>query len=321
MPPRLTKLQKERLGRLEGALRKAVVTGDYPSARNITADIQSVLRTTGHETRLMQAKSWLFEAALMAGEVDLAIQGFIGVRGKTSRRTRVYLEATALLALCYIRKGDLVKAEPLIAEVLRDDKHIKNLQRRREFHRRIIQRFDEEGALSVLVGRGREDLNPDEIHEEAVKFVQTKSEDEIFAHIGENVPREVVDFILKVDQLSRNQLLAKDIRYLPAPGDLVKKSTVGRNVFGSFKRVLYRSLCDPESDIYKAWSKGMGAVLSGKYIAFAVVAALYGSGLGYKALAVSATALVMKFGIEVFCEQYRPVGVMETGSKKRRKGV
>jgi hypothetical protein len=34
-------------------------------------------------------------------------------------------------------------------------------------------------------------------------------------------------------------------------------------------------------------------------------------GIGIKALAVSATALVIKFGIEVYCDRYRPEFVME----------
>lgn len=83
------------------------------------------------------------------------------------------------------------------------------------------------------------------------------------------------------------------------------------------KRVLWRSLCDPENDIYKAWfEKGMGIVLSKKYIAIALVASLSGSGLGYKALAVSTTALAMKFGIEVFCERFQPEGIMDTRPKR-----
>src|SRR5262245_23460823 len=115
-PPPLTQVQKERLSRLEPALREAAGRGDHSAAKGFAADIQPVLRRTGHETRLMQAKNWLFEAALVAGELDTAKAGFIGVRAKTNSKTRVYLEATALLALCFIREGVLDKAEPLMAE-------------------------------------------------------------------------------------------------------------------------------------------------------------------------------------------------------------
>ena len=141
------------------------------------------------------------------------------------------------------------------------------------------------------------------------------TEDEIFEYLGQSVPPEVVGFIVKVDQLARKQLSVKEVHYLPAPRELVKKSAVGRTVFGATKRVLWRSLCDPESDIYKAWfEKGMGFVLSGKFVAGALIAAAAGQGLGYKALVVSMTAMAMKFGIEVFCDRYQPEGIMDARS-------
>src|SRR6185312_4389814 len=81
-PPVLTLDQKNRLHILEPALRKAVRLGDYNSARRITGEIQVVLRASGHETRLMQAKAWLFESAMEAGELDIAESGFVGIRRK-----------------------------------------------------------------------------------------------------------------------------------------------------------------------------------------------------------------------------------------------
>jgi hypothetical protein len=54
---------------------------------------------------------------------------------------------------------------------------------------------------------------------------------------------------------------------------------------------LWRSLCDPKSDVYKAWvGEGLGAVLNKKVIGFAVVAAFADLGIGLKALAVPAAA-------------------------------
>jgi len=71
-------------------------------------------------------------------------------------------------------------------------------------------------------------------------------------------------------------------------------------------------LCDPESDIYKAWfSSGLNFVLEKRYLGAAIAAAFLNIGVGIKALAVSATALVMKFGIEVYCERFKPDLLME----------
>src|SRR5229473_6082835 len=111
-PLPLTENQKQRLHALEPELRNASRLGDYSTARRITAEIQALLRPTRHETRLQQAKAWLFEAAMEAGDLNTAELGFIGVRKKTTPGTRIYLEATALLAICYLRKDRLDLAEP-----------------------------------------------------------------------------------------------------------------------------------------------------------------------------------------------------------------
>src|SRR5579875_464880 len=77
--PRLTSNQKKRLKVIEPALRQAALSGDFESAKLHAAELQSLLRPTGHEARLMQAKNWLFEAAMGAGHLDLAESGFMGV--------------------------------------------------------------------------------------------------------------------------------------------------------------------------------------------------------------------------------------------------
>jgi hypothetical protein len=51
--------------------------------------------------------------------------------------------------------------------------------------------------------------------------------------------------------------------------------------------------------------------LDRKYYAIAVSAMLVDLGIGIKALAVSATALVIKFGLEVYCDRFKPDFVMD----------
>ncbi len=223
----------------------------------------------------------------------------------------MYLEATALLALCHIREGALDKAEPYIAEVLRDDKYIRSKRKRREFHKQVIRRFDEEGALAILREQGFESLDVDEIHEEAGKLLQIATEDEMYIKIADAVPNEVVDFIKKIDKLAKNQLPPADVKYLPPSPDYLEKRDLGRTIFSSVRRVIWSSLCDSESEVYKLWSSGaVAAVFDKKYIAGAVTAALIGQSLGYKMLAVTFTALVMKLGIDMFCEIYHPENIM-----------
>lgn len=310
-PPNLTDLQKEKLNRLEPALRNAAKKGDYNSAKRIAQDIQIVLRPTGHETRLMQAKNWLFEAALEAGEITIAKSGFIGTRKRASKYTRVYLEATALLAVCHLRCNEIDEAEPLMAEVLKNETYIKSEKRRREFRLNVIERFEEEGALASFRGKYNENFDPKELQNDAGKLIQTENEDQIFTILGKHVPQETKNIILRIELFSRKQLPAKDIKLLADPRDRINDEDLGRTVFSSVKRVLWRSLCDPESEIYKVWyNKGMGLVLNKFYLATAMGTILNDLGLGLKAIAVPFLAMVIKFGIEVYCDKYIPIGIM-----------
>lgn len=266
-PPNLTKEQIEKLSRLEPALRQSAKIGDYQKAKSIAHDIQNVLRPTGHETRLMQAKNWLFEAALESGEINVAKTGFIGIRKKTSKFTRVHLESTTLLAICYLRLNEIEKAEPLMAEVLKNEYVIKSEKRRRQFRLNIIQRFEEEAALASYRGKYRETFDAQTLQNEAGKLIQTENEDQIFTILGKHSPPETKTVILRIEQFSRKQLPKGDLKLLPDPRDRIKDEEVGRTVFSSVKRVLWRSFCDPSSEIYQAWfHKGMGLVLNRFYI-------------------------------------------------------
>lgn len=310
-PSRLTADQLEKLHILEPALRSAALAADYKSAQKCAAEVQSILRATGHETRLMQSKVWLFEAAMEAGNLDVAEAGFVGVRAKCSKGTRLHLEATALLAICYLRQKKLGSAEPLVAQVL-NSRNIKSESRRRQFIRSIVSRFEEEGLLGTLVGQRVDRLDPNEIEDLAAALVRTKNEDEILFEMGSALPPESAAFLLKVDTMAKRGLTRKEVLYLPGEAQIMEKAELGRTTFNSFKRVLWNSFCNPTSDIYKAWfSGGLNRVLERKYIGLAVAAALAHLGIGIKALAVSAVALVMKFGIEVYCDRFRPEFIME----------
>ena len=309
-PPKLTPDQLKRLRLLEPALQSAASCGDYEVAKSYTLEIQTLLRVTGHETRLMQAKAWCFEAAMEAGQLDVAELGFIGVRGKTSDRSRIHLEATALLAICYLRQKKLAQAEPLIAAVLKS-KNIKSEPGRRRFLQQMVARFEEEGLLGALAEHQPEKLDPGELEELAGQLIRTKNEDEILYQMGASLPPESIAFLLKVDSIAKRGLTTKEVLYLPGEAQILEKAELGRTTFRSLKRVLWNSLCDPQSDVYKAWyNNGLGCVLDKKYIGSAVAAMLLNLGIGIKAIAVSVVALIIKIGIEVYCDRYKPEFVM-----------
>lgn len=313
-PPALTDKQKSHLARLEPVLRDAARRGDYETARLIAAEVQDVLRPTGHETRLMQAKNWLFEAAMEAGKISsVAIPGFVGVRKKTTPRTRVYLEATALLAVCHLRLDQPENAEPFIAEsIQRLDANIQSPKRRAQFRRRMIDRFEAEWVLATLrVAKPFEAMDPGQVETEAGRLVATIGEDELMEALGRSVPVELVERIFRVYDFARSQVPSAEQKYLPSPKDRRKQKEVGRTVFDAAKQVVWRSLCDPKNDVYKLWfESGVQAVVNKKVVGGAVVAALGGLTIGWFALAAALTAMIFKVGLDVFCEVSKPQGLM-----------
>ncbi len=260
---------------------------------------------------------------MTAGEVDFAISGFKGIIVSTRKGTRVHLEATSLLAVCYLRKGDIESSKPLIREVLTDEKSITSSTGRKEFRRRIVGRFEEEAALASLRNCGVEKMDPQTVQDEAGQLIARMNEDEIFQYFGDAIPEHTIHLLFDLDSFSQKLLPQEDRKLLPSPEQKVERREVGKTIFLSIQRVLWDSLCSPDSDIYKAWfSNGLGFVLDKKFISTAVISALSGFGIGIKALAVSATALIIKFGIEVYCHRFQPSDIMSAretrGSYQRR---
>ncbi|MEP2777242.1 MAG: hypothetical protein ABJQ29_01785 [Luteolibacter sp.] len=272
-PPNLTEVQKKRLGYLEPRLRKAVQLRDYKLAKTIAFDIQSLLRTSGHETRLMQSKNWLYEAAIEAEEYETAERGLKAIRKKMRPNTRVHLEATALLAICLLRQGKTALSEPFMAEVLDNVSVIRSESKRAEFRRHMIQRFEEEGVLNAVKDSAPKEY-PDAkaVQDEAGYLLfQNASDEELFRRIGIASPPEAALIILKIDDFSRKRLPLHEVKLLPSPDDMKKQERVGTTVAEALKRRLYAAMCDKDSEIYQAWVKeGLGAVLNKLYIGGAV---------------------------------------------------
>lgn len=310
-PRKFTTEELDQLRIYESNLTKAAKSGDYAAAKQMLVELQPFLRRIGNETRLQKNKALLFESAMNAGIIDTAIMGFIGVRKKTAKRTKIHLQATALQAICYLRKREIDKAEPLIAFVIEHKKYIKSDSTRREFVSKIVQRFEEETAFASLHDAGSDSIAPETIQKNAGELLKEFTEDELFAELGKSVPPSTVAVILRIDNLARKQLEASEIKYLSDPNDVKSQRHVGKTVFGSIKRVLWKSLCDLNSEVYKAWHNGgMKLVLSKFYIGTAIATVLASHGANLSHLLVVTTALVIRFGIDVYCERYRPEDIM-----------
>lgn len=308
----LTDKQKARLKILEPKLEIAISQRDYKAAKALVVDIQDILRATGHHIRICQSKNRLFELAIELEDFDFAITGLKSTLKILNRNTRIHLETTSLLAVCYLRLQEVEKAKPYIKEVLTNQTVIKSQRTRETFHSEIISRFNEEIALCSLKSSTKPTYDEKEVEKEVSRIIQTLSEDEIFSQIGQSSPKETKHLIFLVHDFATRQLPSAERLALPSPEQKTKDTEVGVTVFQSLKRVLYRSLCHKDSEIYRAWfNNGMHFVLSKGYISSAVLSTLANLGIGVKMIAASIIALIMKFGIEVYCEKFRPIGLME----------
>lgn len=313
---KLSALQVEslnlRLGRLATQFKKAIQNKNITDAKIVISDLQQVLRTLGKTTRLVEFKNQLFELALEEQDYDFAINGFLSNRTLVNDATRLHLESTALLAIAYLRKNEIEKAKPFIREVLQNKKVIKTDATREKFNKEIIARFDEECALASLKSNNKIEVNIDDLHSEVIKAINTLTDEQLYIAIGKTLPKLTKDLLFEVDKFSKNQLTYKEQKMLPSPEELIKDEPAGRTVFTAFKRVVYKSLCDPTSEVYKAWySNAVGSVVDKKYITAAVALALSGQNIGLTALVISVAALVLRFGLDIYCERYKPAAVTE----------
>ncbi|MCP1466578.1 hypothetical protein [Pseudomonas sp. S3E17] len=309
-PPPLTKYQTNKLAVLEPRLKLCVRSANLDLAKQITAEIQLLLRPTGHEVRLLQSKNWLFETAMEANSILFAKLGFEGVMKKSSEGTRLNLEATSLLAICYLREKNLIKARELIIKAIRNIGNIKSDERRKQFHKRLIERLEEESILVGLQTEGEAPLDISKVNQEAINLIMSKNEDQILIEMGKAVPKDSIDILKEVRDTYQLNLPKPDVKFLPPPLTEETKLELGKRASSALKRVAWRAICNPESEVYKAWSQGLSVVYDKKYIAGAIVTSFSSFSISATMIAASAVALAIKFGVEVFCETFVPSGLM-----------
>lgn len=316
--PKLTDKQKERLTVLEPKLKVAISEKDYPTAKSLIADLQTLLRPTKNYNRLIKSKNAFYELALDVNKTDVAISGLISNRKEVRKTTRLYLEATAILAICYLRKEEIENAKPLIREVLTNDDIIKTERTRKLFRIEIVERFNEETALYSLKNKDIEEFTQEELEKEVVYLLtNNKSESELYLSIGRAVPEHTRNLLFQVHQFSIKQLPSAERLALLSAKQKIMDKEVGKTVFKSIKRVAYNALCDPKSETYKAWFiDGVPTlVLSKGYIRTAIATTLVNMGIGLKMVIAYVVALVMRLGLDFYCEHYKPLELMELRGK------
>lgn len=244
----------------------------------------------------------------LENDIDFAIKILRYNRQALFRNTRYYLEITSLLAIGYLRKLEIAKAKPFINEVLTNEPAIPTAGRRSLWRQQMLNRFKEEVTLTTLRSNDKPVLDKARIEKEVDRLMQYNSAKEIYEEIGMATPNITREMLLLLNRHS-SKLSASQKRLAVSKRVLKKKNIeVGVTVSASIKKVLYKSLCSAESEIYKAWfHNGMKSLLSKEYIGITVTSCLLNFGIGMPLLIASVIALIIKFGIEVYCEKYKPI--------------
>ncbi|MHA4896920.1 hypothetical protein ACXZ1K_19380 [Pedobacter sp. PWIIR3] len=313
MIEKLNPIQRERADRLETQLKTAVRKRDIESAKRVIVDLQPIYQSTGNTAKLMQAKIRLYELSMDTGLLANATNGLSSIRVAVNKNTRTYLEASVLLAICYLRLKELGKAEPIIREVLINDDVIKSIEKRKAFRKNMIERFDEEGLLYAL----SEDVptiakhNYSEIQEAAVSLLRSNYDtQDLFDRIGSDVPSSAKNVLLRVDEFSKKQLPSAERIAIQSGAENLENKKVGKTLFSSMKRVVYNSICDKDSEIYKEWYQG-GLTTVTSMITVLVADAFHSLNIAIRGIIVTVSALIIKFGIAIYCEHNKPSGILD----------
>lgn len=319
-PIKIPEKQIEKIQRLEKSLLDFSSAGNLEKAKIVLDEMKPILNRYHHKARLLQAYLVLYEGALEIWNLDIAKRGFDFVRKEANKKTRIYLEATFLLAIAHLREQDLFSAEPLIFEVFNNEHLVSSEIQREIFIKEVIERFDQEGAITALSKTYHEALPELEIHKKAMELLREgMNEDDLETHLGKTIPKAVKDFILRVDMLSRKALPSGDRLLLPSPYDTIKNQKVGSLVFLATKRRLYKYLCDTNSEVYQTWlHEGLDAICSKSYVASAVLSALADLRIGFGALAVGITSLAIQQGLHKYCETNKPQSFMSLRKSKTK---
>ena len=251
-----------------------------------------------------------FEACLEANRIIYAQNGFIGIRKLSAGNTRLYLEASSLLAVCALRNRKTSDSKKLIKEVIEKINNISSDKTRRQFQKRLIERIEEECILTELIGIDNTPMDVEEIQAKAVLLIQRNSDAEIFKLIGNTVPTASIHLLHEVREYSVKQLPGPDRKLLPPPENAEAPLKIGKVTFSVLKRVAWKTFCNPDSTIYRLWKERVPKVFDQGYFSAAVVATLSDFRIGIPLIASGISALIMKYTAEEFCELSKPKGLM-----------
>jgi hypothetical protein len=302
----LDESEKSRLRTLEERLQACVKSGSVETAIEITSEIQILFADDRKNFRLLRAKLWCFEAALLANRVDYAEAGLVGVMQLSGTATKLRLEAQVLLTICYLRQKNLPQAKQTIRLILKNADNIQSERSRILFQRKFIARLEEECVLAQLIGTQEGELDVEQIHQKAVYLIQNNNEDEILSLIGNSLPNETRNALIEVKHYALLQLNPSDSKSHGEASDINQPSKLGARAFAVLKRIAWQSFCAPDSAVYSLWSKKVPKVFGSGYMAASLIAAFKDWRIGMPLLASGVLATIMKYSAHEFCNLAKP---------------
>lgn len=318
MPKKLTETQKATLQKHEKPLQIASRMGRLDDAEKHLIAIQKSFLNDRTHFRVQSAKNWYAEGLLNIGEVLKAKRFLESIRECSNSNTRGYIEATALLGICYLRMKKYDKAKELIRFVVKNTRTIiKSSTSRLQYYERLESRIQDECILSQLIGSESPDFDVKEIHDEAVDLIQqNKSEDELLEYIGYALPDSVQSAVDDMTDFSRKQLSFTDRRRLASPPKATSKKELGKRAVAVVQRIGWKVLCDEESEIYKLWNTKVPEVFGMNYFAKAFKSVTEDWKIATIQVAIGLTAIAMKYGCQEFCSIFKPESLMISLNEK-----
>lgn len=305
----LSDIQKQRVKRLEKSLIRSTRSGDLNGSRAIIADLKPILLGTGNSARYYLANLRYLEATMNFGDIHIALQGIKNIQSRANSNTRVFLEASSLLAICFLRLGNFDEAEPIIKEVLENDKVIRSDVKRAEFRKEAISRFDEEALMYGLSEERPSKLSVEEIEEVIVNNIG-RSEEDLYENIGMIVPESAKHILSRIDSFSKKQLPTAERLALPSGKEVVNNKKIGRRVQKFVSRILYNSFCDKESETYKSLISGTLASTT-SLITVSITDIFNKFSIGKTVLVGLIAANIIRLGIDFICSVSKPKNLID----------
>ncbi len=305
---------------LEKSLKECLRSCDYGNSIIILKGIQRLFLNDQKNHRLLKARLWGYEIALSANKNAQAAAGLEDLLNVAKKGTKIRLEAQVLLVIACLRQKNRERAKVLVREVFDNLNDIKSDASRQLFHKKVLERLEEECILSELIGKDTSALNLIEIHAKAVLLIQNNSDDEILELMAESLPAKVRESLRVIRGAALLQInRPNDIKAIGPEKDAEKPKAVGARILGVFKRVIWKGVCSPQSSLFKMWNKKLPETFGPNYLTAAVLASMNEWRIGAPMIAVGLSAVVMKASAEVFCEANKPEPFMTHRSEVKRR--